>query len=179
MDIHSNPIPVLHEHYGVSLHEIHRAVGIPRLAVDRLHSWHNMTKLSAPIHARLFRVSMVEWGAAKHDGYKTREQLRLLWECYFPETPPHIYHYLVFVHMIPDDTICKVTGYSDKTLAKIVKQPKLLKPQLERIGKWAVAYIEELSSKKRKAGPDPRYMALHRALRDPKRIYAKGEMIAD
>lgn len=192
-----NPVPILCEHFGHTLASISIATGHPFKFIDQLHSLHNAKSVPAKLHMKLQRLSMIEWGIATRDKRlvnsdgkpvypkAARDQL---WRLYFPDTRPHIYHLLHYVHgqnlssaatevNVGGRTIKQ--GYSLQVIDKILRQPKLHKRQLDRIRRFAVEYIDAIGSKNRKYGPDPAYMALYRALHDPSRQYAPGEIVVD
>ena len=170
-----NPVKMLVDHYGYSLRSIHRASGVPTLANHTLHQWYHAAQLPDNIHSRLFGLTLVTWG---DDFYHDRDRLNrnLLWQCYF-EGKPHIYQYLHFGFFVGLPELREATGYSSPTLNKIMRQPKTTQPQLRAIGRYAMDYIADLSSRKRRAGPDVRRSSvLHRAVHDSARMYAKGEI---
>lgn len=170
-----NPLPLLHEHCGVKKSHIPGMLGYHRMTANRLQSLVTMATLKPKPHARLFFPTMVAWGQCED-----REVKRLLWECYFdPEDKPHIYHILCWEHSIPDEVILRHAGFSLSTLHKILKRPKVTKLHLQAIARFAMQYRDAMASKKSRAGTDPRYMRLHRALTDAKRIYPKDAIIAD
>lgn len=172
---YANPLPIMHEHCGLKKSHIPMMLGYHRMTANRLQSLATMAALRPKPHARLFFPAMVAWGECKD-----RDAKQALWECYFDaDTKPHIYHILCWEHSIPDETIMRHAGFSQSTLRKILKRPKVTKLHLQAIARFAMEYRDALASKKQRGGPDPRYMKLHRALTDPKRLYEPGEIIAD
>ena len=167
-----NPLPILAAHCGFKVSMLNHLFP-PGTSLDVLHGKFNTDTIDTRLHGELFEMTMFCW--ADHKDPHVRKQL---WQCYFPDTRPHIYHYLCFVHN-KDHMIVKQTRCTERMLEAILRQPKLKQYQLRMIGKFATRYIDELSSKKRRVPPDPRYMTLARALRDPKRLYAKGEIVPD
>jgi len=172
---HANPLPILHEHCELKKSHIPMMLGYPRMTAERLQSLVTTTVLKPKPHARLFFPTMVAWGQCED-----KEVKRALWRCYFDaDTKPHIYHLLCWEHCIPDETITRHAGFSQSTLRKILKRPKVTKTHLQAIARFAMEYRDAMASKKSRDGVDPRYMRLHRALTDHKRLYEHGEIITD
>lgn len=168
-----NPIPILREHFNLKVSAVscHYREDTP---LDIVHQTFNTPHLDEKIHAKMFQTTMRYWGECTDPNVRKQ-----LWECYFPAgTRPHIYHLLCFVHS-RDHMIVKQTRCTERMLDNILRQPKLKRYQLRIIGRFAMRFIEELRSKRSRAGQDPRYMTLHRALTDKARMYEHGEIITD
>lgn len=179
-----NPLKLLHTHCGWSLMLINREItGFSYL--DTLHKAILSDNCIEKHRKKAFTAVMIEWGVY----YKNRDpRHKDLWKCYFPDTPPHIYHLLHYVHsqvLSGDPTAIfhgkkrVKKGYSDRVIGKILRQPKLWLHQNDRIRRFAIEYIDAIGSKSRKEGPDPAYMGLYYALNDHKRLYKRGEIVVD
>lgn len=166
-----NPIPILREAFGIKISAIRECFpsGTP---IEVMHSAFSPKPIDDRLHSELFILTMGHWGHTKD-----RDTKRALWQCYF-DTRPHILHKLVFEH---DQwhRIVKKTTLTDRMLEAYLRQPKLHQYQLRKVGRFASAYIEAISSPKQLRGRDPRYMGLAYALRDPKRMYERGEIVVD
>lgn len=172
----TNPIPILHKEFDIGLTQLMAAVKIPHIKRDTVRSMVGRHRIPEHLHKRFFLPTMTVWGQAVNDRHRAAQQL---WACYFPDHEPHVYHLLSFVFYMSDAKLCKEAGISQRTLHKILRRPKLSKKQLRDIAPFAMRYRDALASKKQRGGSDPRYMKLHRALTDTKRIYEHGEIIAD
>jgi len=179
-----NPLMLLHTHCGWSLALINQEICRYK-HLDQLHKAVTAPSCPQKFQRLAFEAIMVEWGQYERLRDPRRKDL---WACYFPDTRPHIYHLLHYVRNL--DLSGKPTaiyhgtkqvkkGYSDRVIRGILRQPKLHLRQLDRIRRFAIQYIDELSSKNRERGVDPYYMTLHRAINDSKRLYMKGEIIID
>lgn len=171
----ANPIPLLVGSFGHTLFGISQATGHSVKHIDVLHKAHNAAKINHVLHGLLFELSMIEWGQA-YQRRSHREVRKLLWQCYFPDTRPHIYHLLHYAHNMDLE---KATGYSERVIRRILHQPRLHRRQGDRVRRFAIEYIDAIGSKSRKYGADPAYMGLYYALNDPRRQYAKGEIVTD
>lgn len=191
-----NHLGLLHTHCGWSLRDINRVITGYR-EPQRLHNAVLADSCSQELTHACFTPIMIYWGVATRgkrwvndDGelIYPREARDALWKAYFPDTRPHIYHLLTYVH--DQDLSGKPTGvsegdryvkagYSRRVIDKILRQPRLHRRQVDRIRRFAIAYIDTIGSKSCKRGPDPAYMGLYYALNDPKRMFRPGEIIAD
>lgn len=171
----ANPIPILVGGFGHTLSSIQRATGYSFKHIDQLHNAYSAGDIKQPLKGLLFELSMIEWGQA-YERRSHKVQRNYLWNIYFPDTRPHIYHLLYYAHNMDLE---EATGYSDRVIRRILHQPRLHRRQVNRIRRAAIQYIDAIGSKSRKRGPDPAYMGLYYALNDPKRQYAPDEIIAD
>lgn len=172
----TNPIPILHRLCGYSLSQVMACCKMPHIKRDTVRSMVSSHTISDHMHKRLFWPTMIAWANAanKKDPWHVD-----LWACYFPQTQPHIYHLMAFMFYTPMDRLSKETGFSESTIHKILRRPKLTKRQLRAIARFAGAHRDALYSQRAMGGRDWRYVKLHRALTDQSRLYQKGEIIGD
>ena len=175
----SNPIPLLCDHFDMKLSTIHRASRIPSMHVETLHSWYNRSELKPKMKTRLFGLSMVEWGSAWDLGIKSEER-KLLWQCYFPHTRPHIYHYLHFAFFRSMTELTEESKLSEDNINRLLRKPKLHKFQLRAIAPFTQQLITSYQSPRTWDGQQTRkYTTLYRAMTDPKRLYQPNEIVTD
>lgn len=169
-----NPLPILTEFCGVKISDIRAVVSGFDMSLSSAHELCKRKVISKKLHSNFRKLTLYHWGTATNPDIR-----QLLWDCYFEGHKPHIYHLLGFVFCIPDEQLCQEAHISPATLRRIYSRPKLLKRQLQAIAPFALKYRDALMSPKQKLGPDRRHVLIHMALRDRKRLYDKGEIVAD
>lgn len=164
-----NPIPILTKHRGIGLQTIQRAMGHKSMYITTLHRLAKAAHLTEYTWSRLFDLTMTEWGQCDD-----REVKHLLWECYFPGSLPHVYHYLHYHFQIPAAVLLEKSGLSPSAFdRRVLRRPKISQRHLQAIAPYAMEYEQALASKKQVAGRDPEYMLIARSLRDPARVLRK------
>jgi len=160
-----NPIKILIDDFNIPATYILRAIRIEQITHDTLRGWYKRSHLPAMVKKRLTPLALQTWG----DNNPSPEAKRL-WQCYFPDSKPHIYHYLHYTMDIPIATLADWADCRTSTIHRILRQDRLHRRQLQAIGKPAMEYIEALRSPKAGGGTDERYQILYRALHDKDRI---------
>ncbi len=169
----NNPVPLLHEHCGLTPLKLGQVLGCHQ---EHTHRYFEGKPLTAKEFESLRDYTMVQWG--QHPDGKVR---RLLWRVYYPDDRPNIFQVLYYRCDVTIDKLMKAgrKRMAERTVRINLKRARIPLRQLRNIAGYAKGWENELASKKRQGGPDPRYMEIHRALHDPKRMFRPGEIIAD
>lgn len=166
-----NPLPILVDRCGVKLGVLRRVLPQIYGHYATLHKLVRAPVLKPKIHKLLCDLTLTEWGRSSDPG--TRQ---LLWDCYFPGYQPHIWHVLYYMLEIPMTQLVGKSGLTESAIRKYLPQPRVPQRHLRAIGRFAIEYRNAMSSKRSKGGVDLRYMILHSALTDPKRIRQHGKI---
>lgn len=158
-----NPLPVLKQHCHFKIH--HLPEYMQKLGLPVIHKLFQQKMIKTQYHTSLRHITLLNWG--QHKDKKIR---KLLWQCYFPDTNPHVFHILVYrLHKNPEylATQCKLSMTQiENDLAKA----QILQTHLRAIGPYAMELRNALTSYKRKHGPDPIGRELGKALTDKSTI---------
>ncbi len=169
-----SPIPILVKHCGVKISTLGRV--LPKV-YGHLSTLHNLAK--APVvkpktHQAVAMLALMNWGT--HPDPKVRKQL---WDCYFPGKRPHIWHVLYFMLELPMSKLVEKSGISERAIRKYLTRSRVPQRHVRAIARFAMEYRDAMASNKSKAGRDPRYMILHRALHDRKRMTTHEDIDED
>jgi hypothetical protein len=137
----------------------------------KLHRLCRAPGLKPKTHSKLCHLTLTNWGTCKDPEIK-----QALWDCYFPGTPPHLWHVMYYLLGIPMSKLVEKSGLTEKAIRKYLTLPKVPQAHVRAIGRFALEYRDALRSPKQKGGPDPRYMILHLAMTDKSRMYQRGEL---
>lgn len=162
-----NPLPLLHKHCGLKIRELPDVVR--DLDSFRIHKMFQEAMIEERYHNALRGRSLLEWGR-----HKDPEARRALWQCYFPETRPHVFHILVYRLNKSPAELSSECRLSAQQIRDDLARPRILQTHLQNIARYAMELHEVMASPNTKDGVDPRYMELYRALKDPKRIQPYG-----
>ena len=170
-----SPLPILVEHCGLKLSStLARVLPKNYHHLSTLHALAKAPVVKPKTHAMLCDLTLTAWGT--HPDPKVR---RLLWNCYFPGKRPHIWHVLFYMLEIPMSKLVEKSGISERAIRKYLSRSRVPQRHLRAIAHFAMEYRDAMASKKSRAGVDPRYMILHRALHDPKRITTHEDIDED
>lgn len=168
----NNPLRLLHDECGLKLSAL--AIGLGCYGKNHVaRKYMDAHRLPAKLHNNIMHMTLCYWGD------KVREQSPVapqLWECYFPDTEPHIYHVLVYVFGVDMYRLTSWSGFTERKIRKFLRQTKLTKRQLRPIAREATAYAEALLSPRSDDGTDPRGQIILDALKDPERIRSWNDL---
>lgn len=165
----SNPFPVLYHHFNIGKQTWAHMLPTRNPTPAYLQSLYHKPHLTERLHWQMFDQCMTIWGTSVNE--RARKHL---WECYFPDTLPHVLHILVYRVGTPRHFITRELGVAEHTILKLLKRSKMRQLHLRRIAKLATQIEESL----RRQG-DPLASSIHIALRSRSRIYEQGQIFYD
>lgn len=170
-----NPLPTLVDRCDIKLGVLRQV--LPKIYSQHRDSLHRLVRqptLKPRTHGLLCDLTLTEWGRAQD-----RETKRLLWNCYFPGRRPHIWHVLFYVLEIPMTKLVEKSGLTERAIRKYLPRARVPIKHVRAIAPFAMEYRDAMASKKSRDGVDPRYMMLHRALTDRKRMRTYADLDED
>ena len=169
-----NPLPILTRECGVKLGAIRDAL-TRGIELEELHSLALRPTIEDDRDYRaLFHLTMSEWGINP-----TPHIRRSLWNCYFPETRPHIFHVLVYRLQVPISTLSLQSKLSERMIQNDLRSSRIYKGHLQAVAPYATLLYESMASPRTWDGYDSRSMEIYRSLRDPHRIKPYGVLLQD
>lgn len=169
-----NPLPILCKRFGVKLGTVKLMLPKTQRSTEYLHRLVKKKEIDKRTHARLCSLTLECWGKAT-DG----ETKKLLWDCYFPNNKPHLWHVLYYQLNIPMHLLTQHSGLTEEQIKKYLRNRKMPQLHVQKIARFAMKARDELSSKRRIGGPDERAQLIQEALTDRSRMYFTGEIIND
>ena len=164
-----NPLPILHYDAGYGMIALGRACHCSPTSTT-MRKWIKGTDVPTHVHAVLLPTVLIAWGEQVRAG--NRDTAQRLWNCYFPDSKPHVYHVLFGLFGIDTPRLAEWSGFTTAKVVKFLRQPKLTKRQLQAIGRPAMQYYEAAWSDRTWDGRDARAARIYQALRDQSRVYS-------
>lgn len=169
-----NPLPILVDHCGLKLGVLRQVLPRSYQHLSTLHALVRAGSLKPKTHSQVCDLTLTAWGQCKDATIR-----KLLWDCYFEGHRPHIWHVMFYMLEIPMSKLVEKSGISERAIRKYLSKPRVPQRHLRAIAPFAMEYRDAMASKKSREGVDPRYMILHRALTDPKRITTANDIVTD
>lgn len=170
-----NPLPILVDRCDLKLGVLRQV--LPPIYWQHADSLHRLVRqpvLKPQTHRLLCDLTLTAWGQCQD-----KETQRLLWKCYFDRHRPHIWHVLFYMLEIPMSKLVEKSGLTEKAIRKYLPRARVPIKHVRAIAPFAMEYRDAMASKKSRDGVDPRYMILHRALTDRRRMKTYGNLDED